>query len=169
MPDSSPCPGSWTAAVQEHLSPASPLTRCAAASPSTILEGAMYLGKEPFLTLCTLRGFTSHPQKASASSAAAHKFSLPALPMAGTPELCACPQGTFGSRSQRLRRQENEAQRALLSVTGKARGQCHHLLSCSWKLKRLALTYLQKAVIRVVTKASTTRIKSRISPAHSIF
>lgn len=141
-PDSSPCPGSWMAVVQEPLSTAPPC--CAAASASTVFEEGMYLGKEPFLTLHTLWGFTTHPQKDSASLAAAHKFSLPPLPMAGTPKLCACPQGTFGSRSQWLCRQEKEARCALLSITGKAWGQCHCLLSRSWKLKRLALTYLQK-------------------------
>jgi len=69
--------------VQEPLSTAPPLTRCAAASASTVLE----------------ESYTNHPQKDSASLAAAHKFSLPPFPMAGTLETCACPQGTFGSRS----------------------------------------------------------------------
>lgn len=156
------------AVVQELLSPAPLPTRCAAASAATIFEEGMHLGKEPFLTLRTLWGFTTHSQKDSDSLAAAHKFSISLLPTAGAPELCVCPQGTSGT-SRWPRRQEEVARHALLSITGKAQGQCHRLLSRRWKVKRLALTYLQKEGIMVVTQASTTRINSRIGPAHSIF
>lgn len=169
LPDSSPCPGSWMAEVQELLSPAPLLTRCAAAAATTILEEGRHLGKEPFLTLRTLWGFTTQPQKDTDSLVAAYKFSVSPLPTAGTPGLCACPQDTFGSRSWWPCRQEEVAWCALLSIIGKAQGQCHRLLSHTWEVKRLALTYLQKEVITVVTKASTTRTNSRISPAHSIF
>lgn len=52
----------------------------------------VYLRKEPFLTLHTLWGFTTHPQKDSAGLAAAHKFSPP-TPSHGwhTPALCTSP------------------------------------------------------------------------------
>lgn len=146
--DSSPCPGSWTGVLQQPL-----YSHWAALSASTALEEGTWdrssysphsqeLYKPPSKGNATLALIIIHP----------------------SPRLPQEPWTTLGSRSWWLCRQEEEAQCALLKVTGKHEGVS---LSPLWQLKGLSLISSQEKVITVAMKVSATR-KPRISPTHSV-